>query len=161
MLVANFQLKPTFEYDTVPKLAQHAFLRAKVQNNSTYPLLAGPANVFLDQSYVTETTLPSTSPKEEFSCSLGQCLCGGGGRDRRERGGGREGVWLRGKGGGGRAWLTKCLRTVSLHWLTCGLGLLVCKTAESCNLSLPVYQQYTNISGGGIQGGAMIIILPP
>ena len=70
--MATINLKPTFEYDTVPKLAQHAFLRAKVINDSKYPFLAGPANVFLDQSYVTETTLSSTSPKEEFSCSLGQ-----------------------------------------------------------------------------------------
>lgn len=70
--IASISLKPTFEYDTVPKLAQHAFLRAKVTNNSTYPLLGGPANVFLDKSYVTETTLNSTSPKEEFSCSLGK-----------------------------------------------------------------------------------------
>ncbi len=69
--VATINLKPAFEYNTVPKLAQHAFLRAKVINDSTYPFLAGPANVFLDQSYVTETTLKSTSPKEEFSCSLG------------------------------------------------------------------------------------------
>lgn len=69
--VATIGLKPTFEYDTVPKLTQHAFLRAKVVNDSNYPFLAGPANVFLDQSYVTETNLSSTSPKEEFSCSLG------------------------------------------------------------------------------------------
>ena len=70
--VATVDLKPTFEYDTVPKLAQHAFLRAKVTNDSHYPFLAGPANVFLDQSYVTETTLSSVSPSEEFSCSLGE-----------------------------------------------------------------------------------------
>lgn len=74
MHVATVDLKPTFEYDTVPKLAQHAFLRAIVTNNSRYPFLAGPANVFLDQSYVTETTLNSVSPKEEFSCSLGELL---------------------------------------------------------------------------------------
>ncbi len=69
--MATINLKPTFEYDMVPKLAQHAFLRAKVIYDSSYPFLAGPANVFLDQSYVTETTLSSCSPKEEFSCSLG------------------------------------------------------------------------------------------
>lgn len=30
--------------------------------------------MFLDQSYVTETTLNSVSPNEEFSCSLGELL---------------------------------------------------------------------------------------
>ena len=70
--VATINLKPTFEYETVPKLSQHAFLKAKVKNESHYPLLAGPANVFLDQSFVTKTSLKSVSPKEEFSCSLGK-----------------------------------------------------------------------------------------
>lgn len=69
--IGTINLKPTFEYDTVPKLAQHAFLRARVKNDSRFPFLAGPANVFLDHSYVTETTLSSVSPGEEFSCSLG------------------------------------------------------------------------------------------
>ncbi len=72
MHVAQIDLKPTFEYDTVPKLAQHAFLRAKAVNNSQYPFLSGPSNVFLDNSYVTETTLASVSPNEEFGCSLGE-----------------------------------------------------------------------------------------
>ena len=72
--IGTIDLKPTFEYDTVPKLAQHAFLRARVKNDSRFPFLAGPANVFLDQSYVTETTLSSVSPGEEFSCSLGKLV---------------------------------------------------------------------------------------
>jgi len=70
--VASINLKPTFEYVTVPKAAQHAFLKAKVTNSSTFAFLSGPANVFLDQSYVTETTLSSTAPLEDFSCSLGE-----------------------------------------------------------------------------------------
>ena len=72
--VATINLKPTFEYVTVPKVAQHAFLKAKVTNSSSYAFLSGPANVFLDQSYVTETTLGSTAPLEDFSCSLGASL---------------------------------------------------------------------------------------
>lgn len=70
--IATIKLRPSFEYDTVPKQAQHAFLRAKVTNTSDYPLLEGKANVYLDQSYVTETSLTSVSPQEEFSCSLGE-----------------------------------------------------------------------------------------
>ena len=69
--IATIPLRPTFEYDTVPKQVQHAFLRAKVTNASRYPLLEGSANVYLDQSYVTETRLASVAPQEEFSCSLG------------------------------------------------------------------------------------------
>lgn len=69
--ISVVDLIPRFEYDTVPKLAQHAFLRAIVTNKCTYPFLAGPANVFLDQSFVTESNLKTVFPSEEFSCSLG------------------------------------------------------------------------------------------
>lgn len=70
--IVTIKLQPSFEYDTVPKQVQHAFLRAKVTNTSVYPLLEGKANVYLDQSYVTETSLTSVAPQEEFSCSLGE-----------------------------------------------------------------------------------------
>ena len=72
--IATIHLEPTFEYDIVPQKVQHAFLRAKVTNSSEYPLLEGVANVYLDQSYVTETTLGSVAPQEELSCSLGHPL---------------------------------------------------------------------------------------
>ncbi|XP_065920409.1 protein F37C4.5-like [Dysidea avara] len=69
--VGTADLSPTFEYETVPKMAPHAFLKATVKNNSKYPFLAGPANVFLDQTFVTDTSLKAVSPGEEFSVSLG------------------------------------------------------------------------------------------
>jgi hypothetical protein len=69
--IATIELKPIFEYETVPRLSQHAFLRAKVKNNSRYSLLAGPANVFLDQAFVTKSCLGNVLPQEEFTCSLG------------------------------------------------------------------------------------------
>ena len=34
-------------------------------------MLGGVANVFLDQAFVTTTSIPNVSPQEEFSCSLG------------------------------------------------------------------------------------------
>ena len=71
MSITTIDLNPKFEYETVPKLSQHAFLKAIVKNDSRYPLLAGPANAFLDQSFVTTTSIPNVSPNEEFSCSLG------------------------------------------------------------------------------------------
>jgi len=84
-------LKPEFEYETVPKKNTHAYIKAKVTNTSNYPLLAGPANVFLDNNFVAKvsflkcifkknlflsifvlkTQLKSYSPQEEFYCSLG------------------------------------------------------------------------------------------
>ena len=52
--VAQVPLDPSFEYESVPKLAAFAFLKAKVRNSSPYSLLAGPANVFLDNNFVAK-----------------------------------------------------------------------------------------------------------
>ena len=72
MSVGTVELSPHFEYETVPKMAPHAFLKATVKNSSKYSFLAGAANVFLDQTFVTDTTLDAVSPGEEFSVSLGE-----------------------------------------------------------------------------------------
>ena len=69
--IGIINLKPEFEYETVPKKTPHAFLKAKVNNTSSYAMLAGPANVFLDNNFVAKTNLKSYSPQEEFTCSLG------------------------------------------------------------------------------------------
>ena len=54
--VAIIDLKPTFEYECVPKRSQHAYLKAKVKNTSAYALLAGPTNVFLDNNFIAKVT---------------------------------------------------------------------------------------------------------
>lgn len=64
-------MKPEFEYETVPKMNQNAYIKAKVTNTSQFSLLAGPANVFLDNNFVAKTDLKSYSPQEEFNFSLG------------------------------------------------------------------------------------------
>ena len=50
--VAIIDLKPTFEYECVPKKSNHAYLKAKVKNTSPYALLAGPTNIFLDNNFI-------------------------------------------------------------------------------------------------------------
>jgi uncharacterized protein (TIGR02231 family) len=55
----------------VPRKNANAYIKAKVTNTSTFPLLAGPANVFMDNNFVAKTDLKSYSPQEEFYCSLG------------------------------------------------------------------------------------------
>ena len=52
--ICQIELKPDFEYVTVPKLVAHAFLKAKVKNESPYALLAGDSNVFLDNNFLTK-----------------------------------------------------------------------------------------------------------
>uniref|UniRef100_A0A2C9KWG3 DUF4139 domain-containing protein n=1 Tax=Biomphalaria glabrata TaxID=6526 RepID=A0A2C9KWG3_BIOGL len=69
--VAIIELKPTLSYLSVPKVVPHAFLQAKVVNNSPYTLLPGRTNIFLDNSFVAKAEIKAVAPKEEFECSLG------------------------------------------------------------------------------------------
>jgi uncharacterized protein (TIGR02231 family) len=69
--IGILNLKPEFEYETVPKKTPYAFLKAKVKNTSLYAIIGGPANVFLDNNFVAKTELNSTGPQGEFTCSLG------------------------------------------------------------------------------------------
>ncbi|XP_065179386.1 protein F37C4.5-like [Sycon ciliatum] len=69
--VAIIDLEPKFDYETVPKVQAHAFLKAQVKNSSQYALLKGPANVFLDNNFISKTSLSNVSPYEDFTCSLG------------------------------------------------------------------------------------------
>ena len=52
--IAVLKLSPKFEYECVPKINSHAYIKAKVINESDYPLLAGPASVFLDNNFVAK-----------------------------------------------------------------------------------------------------------
>jgi len=69
--IAQIDFKPEFEYISTPKLVAHAFLKIKTKNESSYALLAGDANVFLDNNFLTKSFLPAVSPMEDFEISLG------------------------------------------------------------------------------------------
>ncbi|MCF6365244.1 MAG: mucoidy inhibitor MuiA family protein [Bacteroidales bacterium] len=60
-----------FEYTIVPKLSTFAYLEAEITNKSDYVFLPGDANIFFDNSFVTETNLKSVQPEEKFHVSLG------------------------------------------------------------------------------------------
>ncbi|XP_065185223.1 protein F37C4.5-like [Sycon ciliatum] len=69
--VAILEFKPSFSYESVPKVSARAFLKANVKNDSPYALLAGPSNIFLEGNFVAKSSLPAISPLEQFECSLG------------------------------------------------------------------------------------------
>jgi uncharacterized protein (TIGR02231 family) len=58
-------------YSTVPKLSPRAYLKAKVDNSSDYPFLAGRTNIFLDGAFVSHGTMETVAPGEEFWTFLG------------------------------------------------------------------------------------------
>lgn len=90
VLIAIVEMRPEFSYESAPSKSPHAYLKSKVINTSSYTLLAGPANIFLDSNFVAKVTtlmthfehifniflifksqIKSCSPQEELVCSLG------------------------------------------------------------------------------------------
>ena len=69
--VARFDLPVQLQYSTVPRLSPHAFLKAEAENTSDFPLLPGETNVFLDETFVTNSALELVSPEEAFETFLG------------------------------------------------------------------------------------------
>jgi uncharacterized protein (TIGR02231 family) len=64
-------LEAHFRYSTVPKLARFAYLKAKAKNTTGYPFLAGETNVFMDNQFVSSSSIDVIAPGEEFWTFLG------------------------------------------------------------------------------------------
>jgi uncharacterized protein (TIGR02231 family) len=71
MTILTKEFPAVFRYSSVPRLSPHAFLKAKVKNNTEYPLLAGATSIFLDNSFVATGTINAVAPTEEFWTFLG------------------------------------------------------------------------------------------
>jgi uncharacterized protein (TIGR02231 family) len=59
------------ELFAVPKLTEYAYLKARVVNETSFPLLSGDANVFFDGNFVSTTRIPLVIPTESFDLYLG------------------------------------------------------------------------------------------
>ena len=69
--VSVIDLASSFENVCLPEQNSNVYLVAKATNTSEYPLLSGPCSVFMDNNFISKSTLKSVSPGEEVSCSLG------------------------------------------------------------------------------------------
>jgi uncharacterized protein (TIGR02231 family) len=69
--VTTLDLGARLDYITAPKLAQEAYLRARIKNASAFVLLPGWANIFHDADFVGKTHLATIAPNEEFEAQLG------------------------------------------------------------------------------------------
>lgn len=58
-------------YITVPKLNKYAFLEATINNTLEYPILAGGASVFINDSFVGYAAISEKLPGEELTMPLG------------------------------------------------------------------------------------------
>lgn len=69
--IASLSFDAELKYQTIPKLSHYAYLTAEAINNSDYPLLAGMANIFLDNTFVANSAIKLVAPGELFKISLG------------------------------------------------------------------------------------------
>jgi uncharacterized protein (TIGR02231 family) len=65
------RLTAALQFQSTPKMLEAAFLNANATNTSEYPLLAGPMNTFLDDTFVAASSLKTTMPGEKFDLALG------------------------------------------------------------------------------------------
>ena len=54
--VAIIDLKLELEHVMVPQLSSETYLQAIVKKTSSYSILSGPANVFLDNNFIAKVT---------------------------------------------------------------------------------------------------------
>ena len=61
-----------YDYITIPKLKEAAFLRAKLRNTLPYPLLSGSTDLFVVQDFVGSARIPFVAKDEEAKVFFGQ-----------------------------------------------------------------------------------------
>ncbi|KAI0264599.1 hypothetical protein BC834DRAFT_970557 [Gloeopeniophorella convolvens] len=70
--VAELPFEAKIVHVTVPKAKAVAYLQASVKNTSEYRLLPGPVNAFVDDSFVSKTSITEDiTPGDTFDCTLG------------------------------------------------------------------------------------------
>ncbi len=60
-----------FSYSTNPKLQPDVFFKAVLRNSTDYPVLPGTMSVYVDNSFIGKSKLPSVLPNEKFDAYLG------------------------------------------------------------------------------------------
>ncbi|KAI0750057.1 hypothetical protein C8Q80DRAFT_1165901 [Daedaleopsis nitida] len=69
--LARLEFSAKLQYVCVPRKTAAAFIEATIKNTSEYELLAGPVSVFMDDGFVTKTSLSLIGANESFTCVLG------------------------------------------------------------------------------------------
>jgi hypothetical protein len=60
-----------FEYTAIPKIIPKVYLKGKVLNNKTYPLLEGELNIFVDNEYINRSFINTIVASDSFEVALG------------------------------------------------------------------------------------------
>lgn len=69
--IKDARLAATLQFQSTPRILEAAFLSASANNTTDYPLLAGPMNTYLDDTFVAVSNLKTVMPGEKFELALG------------------------------------------------------------------------------------------
>lgn len=69
--IGNFDLKADFEYFSVPKISEEAFLTAKINDFGAIHLLSGEANIFFEGTFLGKTLIDLKNASDTLAVSLG------------------------------------------------------------------------------------------
>ncbi|MBS1491481.1 MAG: DUF4139 domain-containing protein [Bacteroidetes bacterium] len=70
--IRNYELKASYQYSSVPKLDNDAFLLAQATGWEELSLLPGEANIFFEGTFTGKSQIDSHSVKDTLSLSLGR-----------------------------------------------------------------------------------------
>lgn len=65
----NFNVE--LSYETIPKIVEYVYLKAKITNDTEYPLLKGKVNLFRKSGFVGNSNIEYIAPHETFYLSFG------------------------------------------------------------------------------------------
>ncbi|QRV93219.1 mucoidy inhibitor A [Ceratobasidium sp. AG-Ba] len=71
VVITVLELDAELEWVCIPREQENVFLRCKIMNSSLFTLLPGETSVFLDDNFVSKSTIEHVSPNESFRASLG------------------------------------------------------------------------------------------
>uniref|UniRef100_A0A0M3IAU4 DUF4139 domain-containing protein n=1 Tax=Ascaris lumbricoides TaxID=6252 RepID=A0A0M3IAU4_ASCLU len=71
VMITSINMQPTMHHETIPSKSSNVFLSASVLNSSLFPLIAGEASIYLNNSFIAKSDLKAVSPNERFIFSLG------------------------------------------------------------------------------------------
>jgi uncharacterized protein (TIGR02231 family) len=69
--IAVLELPVRYSWAAAPKLSPFAYFRSEADNDSGYPLLAGPTHVYVDGSYVADASMAPVPAGGTFRTDLG------------------------------------------------------------------------------------------
>jgi uncharacterized protein (TIGR02231 family) len=72
VMITNYDIPATYRYHSVPKLDNGAYLLARITNWGQYNLVAGTANLFMEDTYIGQSPIAPNTTADTLSLSLGR-----------------------------------------------------------------------------------------